>query len=250
MKTTRALISVIIPVYNGASFIAEAVASIRLQGYPALEIIVSDDGSTDDTASIVANLPGDICYLYQANSGPAAARNRGLEKSRGDLISFLDVDDLWPTNKLSLQLATLAENPSVDLVMGLTQMVQASTHAESVPALWPVYPPRLAFYLGSAVMRRGVFDRVGLFDETLRYSEDVDWFLRARECAVPFLVTSDVVLLYRLHDRNMTRGKSAVDLNILKTLKRSLERRREKPGAEATQLPKLSASDRETRCKR
>jgi glycosyltransferase involved in cell wall biosynthesis len=250
MKAGTPFVSVIMPVYNGADFIAAAVASVWLQDYPALEVIIVDDGSTDDTPGIVASLPGDICYVSQMNSGPAAARNRGLEKARGDLIAFLDADDLWPTNKLTWQLPVLTDAPLVDLVMGLTQTMGASHDEENALALPPVFPPRLAFHLGSAVVRRCVFAQVGVFDESMRYSEDVDWFMRARECGVSFLVRPDIALFYRLHDRNMTRGKDAVDLNVMKALKRSLERRRQKPGSEATPLAKLSTYDTEVGHKR
>lgn len=250
MRTGQSFVSVIMPVYNGADFIAEAVASVWLQDYPALEMIIVDDGSTDDTPYIVASLPGDICYLPQVNSGPAAARNRGLEKARGDILAFLDADDLWPANKLTWQLPALTDDPSVGLVMGLTQTVRAPAGEESALTLQPVFPPRLAFHLGSTLVRRCVFERVGAFDEAMRYSEDVDWFMRARECGVPFMIRPDVALFYRLHERNMTRGKDVVDLNVTKALKRSLERRRQKPGSDATQLSKLSAYDTEAERKR
>ena len=103
--TTNVLLSVIMPVYNGAEFLAEAVASIVAQAYQPLEIIVVDDGSTDETATIVQSLGGEIRYLYQFNQGPAAARNAGLALAQGDLIAFLDVDDLWPADKLAQQMA-------------------------------------------------------------------------------------------------------------------------------------------------
>lgn len=250
MKTSQPFVSVIMPVFNGADFIAEAVASIWRQDYPALEVIIVDDGSTDETPSIVASLSGDICYVRQVNAGPAAARNCGLAKARGDLIAFLDADDLWPANKLAWQLPALIDTPSVDIVMGLTQTMGAFNVAENALTSQSVFPPRLAFHLGSAVMRRGVFTQVGTLNEALRYSEDVDWFTRARECGAPFLIRSDIALFYRLHAHNMTRGKDVVDLNVMKVLKRSLERRRQSPGMQATPLPKLSAYDTESRRKR
>ena len=87
--------------------------------------------------------------------------------------------------------------------------------------------------LGSAIIRKSVFDRVGLFDETMRYSEDVDWFMRARERGAAIVTIDAVTLLYRQHEQNMTRGKSASELNVLKALKRSLDRRREQTGVAA-----------------
>lgn len=250
MRTSQPLVSVILPVFNGAEFIAEAVASVWRQDYPALEVIIIDDGSTDATPDVVASLSGDICYVRQVNAGPAAARNRGLEIARGDLIAFLDADDLWPANKLAWQLPALMDTPSVDIVMGLTQTMRAFDNEENTPTLQPALPPRLAFHLGSAVMRSGVFAQVGTLNEALRYSEDVDWFTRAREYGAPFLVRPDLALFYRLHARNMTRGKDVADLNVMKVLKRSLERRRQNPGAQATPLPKFSTYDTEAGRKR
>jgi GT2 family glycosyltransferase len=98
--------------------------------------------------------------------------------------------------------------------------------------------PTFSVNLGSAVIRKSVFERVGLFDETMRYSEDVDWFMRAREAGAAIKTIDAVTLLYRQHEQNMTRGKSASELNVLKALKRSLDRRRGQTGF-ASALPGL-----------
>ena len=96
--------------------------------------------------------------------------------------------------------------------------------------------PAFSVNLGSAIIRKSVFERVGLFDETMRYSEDVDWFMRAREGGAAIVTIDAVTLLYRQHEQNMTRGKSTSELNVLKALKRSLDRRRERTGS-ASALP-------------
>jgi glycosyltransferase involved in cell wall biosynthesis len=222
------LVSVVIPVFNGERFLREAVQSVLDQKYSPLEIIVVDDGSTDGTANVARSLP--VRYLHQTNQGPAAARNRGIEHAQGELITFADADDLWPLAKLELQLPYLTDD--VEIVMGRIQQVFSSSEEE-------FGEPAFSVNLGSAVIRKTVFDRVGLFDETMRYSEDVDWFMRAREAGVAIMTIDAVTLFYRQHEENMTRGKSTSELNVLKALKRSLDRRRERAGV-AAPLPQLN----------
>ena len=236
------LVSVVIPVFNGEGFLREAVQSVLDQKYSPVEIIIVDDGSTDGTADVASSLPGPVRYLRQTNSGPAAARNRGIEHAQGSLIAFADADDLWPAGKLELQLPYLINDVAIEIVMGriqqvrLAKTVDGDTHAEEFAE------PAFSVNLGSAVIRKSVFERVGLFDETMRYSEDVDWFMRAREVGAAIITIDAVTLLYRQHEQNMTRGKSASELNVLKALKKSLDRRREQTGV-ASALPRFKDTD-------
>lgn len=227
------LVSVVIPVFNGERFLREAVQSVLDQKYSPVEIIVVDDGSTDGTATVARSLPETVRYLYQTNQGPAAARNRGIGQAKGSLIAFADADDLWPAAKLELQLPYLISDPKIDIVLGRIQQVLLSeTVAGPTPAT-EFGETGFSVNLGSAVIRKSVFDRVGLFDETMRYSEDVDWFMRARESGAAIVTIDAVTLFYRQHDQNMTRGKSTSELNVLKALKKSLDRRREQTGSAA-----------------
>ena len=231
------LVSVVIPVFNGERFLREAVESVLAQKYAPLEIIMVDDGSTDGTADVARSLPETVRYLHQSNQGPAAARNRGIEHAQGSLIAFADADDLWPEDKLALQLPYLMRDPAAEIVMGRIQQVLLSeTGAENFAE------PAFSVNLGSAIIRKSVFERIGLFDETMRYSEDVDWFMRAREGGAAIVTIDAVTLLYRQHDQNMTRGKSTSELNVLKALKRSLDRRRESTGF-ASALPTFNRSE-------
>ena len=228
------LVSVVIPVFNGERFLREAVQSVLDQQYSPLEIIVVDDGSTDNTASVARSLPESVRYLHQTNQGPAAARNRGIEQAQGSLIAFADADDLWPRAKLELQLPYLINDAKIDIVLGRIQQVLLSEAQEFGETAFSVN-------LGSAVIRKSVFERVGLFDETMRYSEDVDWFMRARESGAAIVTIDAVTLFYRQHEQNMTRGKSTSELNVLKALKKSLDRRRERTGAAAA-LPNFRST--------
>jgi glycosyltransferase involved in cell wall biosynthesis len=225
------LVSVVIPVFNGERFLREAVQSVLDQQYAPLEIIIVDDGSTDGTATVARSLPEAVRYLHQPNQGPAAARNRGIEQAQGGLIAFADADDLWPPAKLELQLPYLINDPGVEIVMGRVQLLSETGLTESA----------FSVNLGCAVIRKSVFDRVGLFDETMRYSEDVDWFMRARESGAAIMTIDAVTLFYRQHEQNMTRGKSTSELNVLKALKRSLDRRRERASVAAA-LPNFKTS--------
>lgn len=239
-------LSVVIPCYNAARFLPDAVASVRAQQYEPLEILLVDDGSTDATPQIAPGLAPEVRYLRQENRGPSAARNFGLRQARGELIALIDSDDLWPEGKLDLQVGRLLEEPELDLVSGRVRYVELA--GGRIPDLRFEGPDRSlpGIHIGAAVYRRRAFERVGLFDETLRYSEDHDWFLRAREAGLKFLVLAEVTLLYRMHDANMTRH--VPQRNQIQTLvmHKSLQRRRRKGGV-AAELPPWSAYDEKRR---
>lgn len=112
------LVSVIITVYNGEKYIRQTLQSIMDQEYPNLEIIIVDDGSTDDTASIIKQFPADISYCYQPNSGIAKSWNKGVEKANGTYLTFIDADDIWTEGKLNFQVKFLENHPEVDIVFG------------------------------------------------------------------------------------------------------------------------------------
>ncbi len=118
------LISIIIPTYNGENFIRGAIESVLAQDYPALEIIVVDDGSVDGTQQLIESLSADIRYYRQAqNRGPAAARNIGIRDAAGEFIAFLDVDDCWPEGNLKLLLEEITSGTE-QVVYGHAQMMR------------------------------------------------------------------------------------------------------------------------------
>jgi glycosyltransferase involved in cell wall biosynthesis len=236
------VVSVIIPVHNGAAFLGDAVSSALRQGKVHLEIIVVDDGSTDETADAASTWGNQIRYVRQPQAGPAAARNHGVALSRGEVLAFLDADDVWTADKLSRQLARLGSAPPVDVVVDCTQPVREVVRDDGRKALEPCAPTWGALLLGSALMRRATFDAVGGFDEALFCGEDVDWFLRAREQGVAIEFTTDVGLLYRIHPNSLTRDTKARDRYFLMSLKRSLERRRQRGDALAA-LPPIPGLD-------
>ncbi|MES2460459.1 MAG: glycosyltransferase family A protein [Armatimonadota bacterium] len=218
-------LSVIIPVYNGAPFLAATVESVLRQTYRPTEILLIDDGSTDDTPAIAERLQAEsqglLRRVYQANAGPSSARNHGLELAQGDFIAFLDADDLWPEKSLEVRTHALQADPALDVVTGQVRVLPETGEGT-------IYGPNL----GAALFRRSVFDKVGVFDPTLRTSEDVDWFLRARENSVSIAQISAVTLHYRRHEASLTHQKSVADLQMLQVLRQSLLRRRALSGTQ------------------
>ncbi len=219
-------VSVVVPVHNGEAFLREAIQSIQRQDWGAAEIVVVDDGSTDRTADIVTGFGDTVRYVQQPNLGAAAARNRGIKMATGSVIAFLDADDLWLEHTLSLQLQMLQADPSLQMVRGHTQRIHrvaersGESSWENVGAAWP------ALSLGSAIMRKLVFDSVGYLDESLAFNEDVDWFLRAKETGIATVLHEDVVQLYRRHEHNLTNNREQNRTDFLRTLKNTIERKR------------------------
>jgi hypothetical protein len=223
--TSAPPISVIIPVFNGVRFLPGAVRSILAQDYPALDIIVVDDGSVEDVAEATRSLPVDVRLFRQGNAGPAAARNRGIREATGEMLAFLDVDDEWPAGNLRHMSTVLLATPGLDVVMGHNQLMRDDADGQEQVF---VGSPRESFpwSIAAALFRREAFTKVGLFDETLRFGEDSDWFKRAAEAALTVERLPNVSLLVRRHASNMTRGKSIVELNGLRVFKKALDRRR------------------------
>jgi len=236
-------ISTIITCFNGAAFVADAIASIRRQAIPVAEIVVIDDGSTDDTAAVIASLAGDdLFYHAQANQGLPGARNAGLEQSSGDLITFLDYDDVWTDNKLAIQVPLLQAQPELGMVVGYAQTMRLVKQLDGQTAFEPYDAPAPALSMNGAVIHREVFERVGRFDPEQKYCDDWDWYMRARELGVRIKIHEDVVHYYRRHEHNMTNNVEVGNQHTLMMLKKSLERRRKQHGA-AQSLPSLLKRD-------
>lgn len=212
-------VSAIIPVYNGERFVSAAVASVRAQTRPPDEIIVIDDGSTDRTPEILDELAAsaDISIVRQANAGAAAARNLGVERSTGEILTFLDADDLWVKRKLEWQLAHLEEHPRCEAVSGRVEQFGAGVQ-ESAPIAAHVLP--------AMAIRRGALERVGPFEAGARSAEYAAWYMRAVECGLRWTMLPQVVLRRRLHDHNSGRTAPEARRQYLLELKRSLDRRR------------------------
>jgi glycosyltransferase involved in cell wall biosynthesis len=216
-------VSVIIPVFNRERYLREALESARAQTRPAEEIIVVDDGSTDDSAEVARSFGGNVRCLTQANQGCGPARNSGIAAARGELIAFLDSDDLWLPTKLERQIAELVTRPEVDLVF--CRMV-AFLSSEIDEREMPRPDPREvdACLASGLLMRRRVFETVGPF-HNVPTVEMIDWMVRVRDQGFREAVVPEVLLHRRSHPGNMVREKNAPG-DYLRLLKRRLDRRR------------------------
>ena len=178
------LVSVIIPTYNGACFLAQTIESVLAQTYPSLEVLVVDDGSTDATWAVTAGYGSRVRYVRQANAGTAAARNRGVVEARGEYVALLDHDDLWLPHKLERQLPFFAGDPAIGVVFAGIEFFRTRT-GEVTAQYFPgpeLGPHDLLAHrvlpIQTVVFRRSALDAVGPFDEGLRGTDDWDLGIR------------------------------------------------------------------------
>jgi glycosyltransferase involved in cell wall biosynthesis len=220
------LVSVIVAVYNGERFLLQALESLFSQDYSPFEVIFIDDGSTDSSADIARQFPG-IRYVYQENRGLAAARNAGLQLAQGELLAYLDDDDILPGNKLSRQAAYLVANPDVGCVLARQEIMLED---EVEPPDWltrdSIYGDLDGIPFVSAMIRTKLLREVGGFDETYRFAEDRDLFVRLREHGVRIEVIPEVLLFRRFHGENMNFRLRPRKHPLLRSLKSKIDRQR------------------------
>ena len=227
-KNKASRLSVIIPVFNGCCYLEEALASVQRQTLSPDEIILVDDGSTDGSWELMCSLSGgNIHVAQQVNSGPAAARNLGLEKSTGELIAFLDCDDLWEPEKLELQVDLSYSHPSAGVFYtgfseffspDISPLVKRQTRLKSGV---------LSGLVNSTILiRREVFEKVGVFDSRWRTGELIDWWSRAREKNIEKKGIDRVLAWRRIHDSNLGRKAARDRKDYLGIIKASLDRRK------------------------
>jgi glycosyltransferase involved in cell wall biosynthesis len=225
----RPLLSVIVPVYNGERFLHAALQSIFEQDYYPFEVIVVNDGSTDNTAAIVKSFPN-VIHVSQEHHGVAAARNNGIAESRGEIIAFLDSDDFWPCDRLTITVRYLDQHPEVGYVLG-KQMMFLEPGCDVPPwvkAEWLV-EPQDASNTAVMVIRRGTFERIGTFNEDYRVGEDTEWLVRASEAGIPMARLQQVVLYRRIHGENISGGmKHTLKANLIKIARESIRRQQAK----------------------
>lgn len=202
-------VSVVIPSYNYGRFLAEAVESALAQTYPIHEVIVVDDGSTDDTRQRLEPYQDRIRYVRQENRGLSAARNRGIAEATGSWIALLDADDLWHPQKTALQIRALEQHPQACLI-GATAVgaLPFPEHLPAEPTLQDIearyYLLRVPFAPSSVLARRDCLQRLGGFDESLRSVEDRDMWLRIA-VQHPTLLVMTPCWWYRLHPQQMSK---------------------------------------------
>ncbi len=211
-------ISVIIPVFDRRATLPRAIDSVLAQHHPACEIIVVDDGSTDDVESLISSRYPDCIFIQQSNHGVSHARNRGIEAARSDWIALLDSDDEWLPGKLAAQVAKIQRSPGVlfchteEIWIRNGKRVNAmKKHAKAGGHIFRRCLPLCVISPSSALLHRSLFDRYGLFDESLPACEDYDLWLRI--CAhepVAFVETPQIIK-YGGHADQLSRRHWGMD---------------------------------------
>lgn len=221
-----ALVSVIIPIYNSLAYLAEAIESALAQTYAPSELIVVDDGSTDEGAAIARGFGEGVRYAFQENAGVSAARNYGVRLARGGQIAFLDADDVWLEDKLERQMAVMKARPDVDMVLGQVSQFLSPEIAPELGKQLHCDPRARDGYLPSALLaRRSALERVGPFHTALGMAEFADWYLRALECELRIALLEGVVVRRRIHGKNQSRVARNEYREYLAVLKQAMDRR-------------------------
>lgn len=220
----KPLVSVIVPNYNYSAYVSEAIESALDQSYANIEVIVVDDGSTDDSIRVLEGFGSKIKLIKQANAGVARARNYGVANSSGEYIAFLDADDLWMPDKIDRQVARLIADPEVGLVhVGVTEIDgKGQTVGERIDGMEGDVTKELLLLERSVVLgggsgfivRRDLFESVGGFDEKLSTSADWDFFVRVSRLARLGFVP-EPLLRYRLHGSNMHQNVKLMESEML-----------------------------------
>ena len=218
-------VSVIIPAFNSAKYLGEAIRSVLEQSHAPSEIVVVDDGSLDDTREIAQKYP--VKYIHQENAGPSAARNTGISNSNGELVAFLDADDLWIPHKLAVQLKAFKEHPEAGFSFSTIWNLYNGDNPSISKA--PYYPPQLESWVreigsseddacgsvyelllhkncvatSSMVVRRSLIEQAGVFDERLRGSEDYDYWIRLARLS-PAVFIKQPISRYRIVDDGLS----------------------------------------------
>ena len=223
-------VSAIIPTYNSARYLAEAVESALKQTLEEIEVVVVDDGSTDETESLMRGYDLRVRYVRQPNSGVALARNRGIKESRGRYVAFLDADDVWVPHKLERQLAALEKNrgcracytaftvSTSDLLpIGINRSKRRGSALEDLLLIGNIVGTP-----STVLCERSLFEEVSGFDESLSQCADWEMWIRLA-MQTDFVYLDDPLALYRQHDSNMSRSVALLERDSLRALEKGFE---------------------------
>ena len=222
-------VSVVIPTYNRADFLHEAIASVLQQDHPHVELIVVDDGSRDGTAAVVSRFGTAVHYLWQENRGVSAARNRGVAASTGDLIAFLDSDDLWLPSKVSAQVAYFEAHPDMQAchtdeiwMRRGVRVNERRIHRKQGGWQFLALLPRCLISPSAIMMRRTLWDHLGGFDESLPACEDYDLWLRLTAVVPVGFLPQRLVIKRGGHADQLSRRTPVLDRYRIKALEKAL----------------------------
>ncbi len=223
------IVSVILPVYNGERYLTEALQSVAAQTFTAYELLVIDDGSTDGSSELVQQALQTnprIRYLHQENSGVSSARNRGILASSGQLIAFLDQDDRWRDDTLACQVAYHQQHPNVGYT--LAQQICFLEPGCSPPKwfqLQTLDQPQVGYLPGTLMVKRAIFNQIGLFNPEIPISSDADWFARATDAQIPTHTLPQVLLERRIHNENQSQQSKQIHKELFHLLHASVKRK-------------------------
>lgn len=220
-RAARPAVSVVIPVHNGERYLAEAIDSVLNQTWRSVELVVVDDGSSDDSALVVHAYGSRVRYARRRFHSTARARNEGAALAQGDYLAFLDQDDVWLADKLALQMSAFESCPETEAVFGeVVQFRDDPRSGGSIGARVQGYAPSVM------LIKTTAFRRVGPFDSRLRLGEWVDWYARACDLQLNMRRLPQLVARRRLHSANKGVLQRAARVEYARVLKASLDRRR------------------------
>lgn len=217
-------IDVIIPVYNGAAFVAEAVSTVQNQTHTNLRLIIANDGSTDNSWVVIEQLAqrfGNIVALNLPHRGITATLNSALQQSSAAWLAFLDCDDLWAPEKLHKQLSYLQAHPEFSLCFSL---VQEFDHPGNQTTHRARREPLNGVFKSALLCRRSVFDQVGSFDESIQMGDFIDWYGRCKSAGLTDTILPEALTQRRVHGNNMS--SSATAKSYLSSLRTHLQKQR------------------------
>ena len=223
-------ISVIIPTHDRAHLLARAIESVQTQTLPANEIIIVDDGSSDNTEDLIAQQFPQCVYIQQPNQGVSAARNRGIEAAEGEWLAFLDSDDEWLESKLKAQRDLLQQHPNIKLchteelwIRNGKRVNQMKKHAKSGGYIFQNCLPLCVISPSSVIIHSSLFEQAGNFDEQLPACEDYDLWLRIC-CTYPVaFVEQPQIKKYGGHDDQLSQRHWGMDRFRIKALEKIIE---------------------------
>jgi glycosyltransferase involved in cell wall biosynthesis len=220
---------VIIPTFNRAAFVREAIVSVLGQEYPHLEVIVVDDGSQDHTPAVVRGCGPQITYIQQPHAGVSAARNRGVAASHGEFIAFLDSDDLWQPKKVTAQVALFSQQPQVQAcytdeiwIRHGVRVNPRQIHAKYAGWIFLPSLPRCIISPSSIMLRRTLWERLGGFDESLPACEDYDLWLRLTAVVPVALLPERLIIKRGGHADQLSRTTPVLDQYRIRALEKML----------------------------